>query len=86
MNIIDEKTTKLFKEWSLKVEKLKTVENDIKHLKINILNAKKNLGEYLCPHDALIGEKFSIWIDGKFLNIDKLNNNDFNIYWRESKK
>ena len=84
----DDKTIQLVRDWESSIERLNAVNNEINYAKCCLANNTNELGRWLVPEDAKVGEVFSIWIAGKMLSVEKIADSglgDFKVSWRQEK-
>lgn len=84
----DRKTEQSIRSWERAKERVKNAESEINSARCDLANTTNDLGRWLSPDDVKDGEKFSVWVEGKMLVIEKISSGglgDFKVEWRKGK-
>lgn len=79
----DQKTARLITKWQAKRNELKQAEDAFNEAVIDSKRATSDLGAWLVPDDAHLGEIFNVWVNGELLMIRvQIGKNNYDISYR----
>ena len=84
----DDKTEQSIRRWERARERVEKAKIELVSADCELANATNDLGRWLSPDDATGGEKFSVWVQGKMLVVEKISSSglgDFKVEWRQTR-
>lgn len=84
----DQKTTQIIRDWERAQKRVTDAKSELNGAECSLANATSALGRWIAPDNAISGETFNIWIDGRLLSVTKQANGasgDYKIEWRKGK-
>lgn len=81
----DNKTEQSMRRWERARERVEKAKSELVSAECELANAANDLGRWLSPDDAAVGEKFSVWVEGKMLVVEKNEHNNFKAEWRKTR-
>lgn len=82
---MDEKTERLINKWTMAQVQVIEDKRLLNRDECALTNAIVELGDWLTPKDAMLGEKFCVWVDGRImLSVTKGYKGEYLIEYRKS--
>jgi hypothetical protein len=84
----DNKTEQSIRRWERARDRVEKAKSELVSANCELANATNDLGRWLSPDDATGGEKFSVWVEGKMLIVEKISSSglgDFKVEWRKAR-
>jgi len=73
--------------WKIACDLIDKLKSQLNRAECKLYNAKDALGKWLTPDDALQGEAFHIWVEGKMLEVVRtMHTGEFEVRWRKLNK
>lgn len=73
------------RRWVDAVDHLASIKSQLNSAECEVTNATNELGRFITPKDAKVGEVFNIWIGDGLLQVTKTRadgNGDYTVSWR----
>lgn len=68
--------------WTHAVAALERAKSDLNKAEVEFANSKNELGKFMTPNDAVIGETFNLAVGDGFLAVRFNPNRDYDVGWR----